>query len=120
VIAKQHASACDSLCIVSSTKSTIPFDELEDGQTTVLKVEGVDVLLCRVADRYYAISNRCSHANQPLTEGKLRGFAISCPLHGARFDVRDGKCMGGPAIRSIETFRVLQNGDEIIVSTSPD
>lgn len=103
---------------VSSTKSTISVDKLEDGQTAVLKVEGVDVLLCRVADRYYAISNRCSHANQPLTEGKLRGFAISCPSHGARFDVRDGKCMGGPAIRSIQTFRVIQQGGEIIVSTS--
>ncbi len=52
------------------------------------QVGGLEVLICQVEGSYYAVSNRCSHANQRLSGGKLHGHAISCPLHGAQFDVR--------------------------------
>jgi len=101
---------------VRNTKSTFP--ELQDGQTENCEFDGVDVLLCRVAGRYYAVSNLCSHAGQALSEGKLRGFEISCPLHGARFDIRDGRCLAAPAWKPIATFAVVMEGDKVTVVTT--
>lgn len=93
---------------------------LQDGEQASLHVNGIDILLCRVAGDYYAVSDRCSHANQSLSQGRLRGFGISCPLHGARFDVRDGRCLGGPATHPIETFPTVIEGDKVVVITTRD
>ena len=103
---------------MSNTQSIFRLDTLQDGETLSCEVDGTEVLLCKVAGQYYAVSNRCSHANQVLSEGKLRGFQISCPLHGARFDVRDGKCLAAPATQSIDTFPIVIKDDEIVIITT--
>lgn len=91
---------------------------LADGQMLACRVEDVDVLLCRVDGRYYALANHCSHARQPLHTGRLRGHEIVCPLHGARFDVRDGRCLGAPATVPVQTFPVLIEGGKVNVSVA--
>jgi 3-phenylpropionate/trans-cinnamate dioxygenase ferredoxin subunit len=105
---------------VSNAESKIPTDKLQDGQMTQIEVHGVQVLLCRVAGQYYALADVCSHAKQALSEGKLRGYEISCPLHGARFDIRNGRCLGPPATQPIASYTIDIDSDAvIIVSTAP-
>ena len=82
---------------------------------TSRNVAGTEILLCRVAGQYFAVIDRCSHARQKLSEGRLRGYEISCPLHGARFDVRNGNCLAAPAINPVRTFEVCLEDDQIIV-----
>jgi nitrite reductase/ring-hydroxylating ferredoxin subunit len=55
------------------------------------------VLVTRIGGRVYAIANTCSHAGGPLNEGSLDGDVVTCPWHGSRFCVRDGRVEGGPA-----------------------
>jgi nitrite reductase/ring-hydroxylating ferredoxin subunit len=74
--------------------------------------------MCRVDGRYYAVSNRCSHASQTLSSGRLRGVELTCPLHGARFDVRTGACLAGPAERPIRTFPVTIESGKVYVEVS--
>lgn len=59
-------------------------------------VAGWPVLLARVEGRALAVVNRCTHAGSPLDAGRVRRGAILCPLHGARFDLASGRCLGGP------------------------
>lgn len=94
----------------------VPLNALADGQMLACRVESVDVLLCRVDGRYYALANHCSHARQNLHTGRLRGHEIVCPLHGARFDIRDGRCLGAPATVPVQTFRVQIEGGKVNVS----
>lgn len=94
--------------------------ELADGEMIARNVDGVDVLLCRVDGEYYAVSNRCSHASQVLVTGRLRGHEINCPLHGARFDVRDGRCLAAPAVRPIKTFPVTLEGGRVHVTVTEE
>jgi nitrite reductase/ring-hydroxylating ferredoxin subunit len=84
---------------------------LRDGQMIACDVDGVSVLICRVEGQYYAVENECSHARQRLAHGRLKGHEVVCPLHGARFDVRNGQCRAAPATQRIRTFPVtLQSG----------
>jgi 3-phenylpropionate/trans-cinnamate dioxygenase ferredoxin subunit len=48
------------------------------------------ILIARVGDAYFALDARCPHLGTDLGRGKLEGHVLSCPLHGSRFDVRDG------------------------------
>lgn len=94
----------------------LPLAALDDGQTYACRVADVEVLICRVDGRFFAVSNRCSHAHQALATGRLRGHEIRCPLHGARFDVRDGRCLAGPATEPIATYRVTLEAGRVHVS----
>ena len=82
----------------------------------VCQVDGADVLVCRIGDEYFAVADECSHARQALSTGKLRGCEITCPLHGARFDVRDGRCLARPATRPIATYAVMVRDGQVFVS----
>ncbi len=82
------------------------------------EVDGVSVLVCRVAGGFHAVANRCSHASQVLSEGKLQGYELVCPLHGARFDVRNGAQLAPPATRPIKTFPLTVEGDQVCVEVT--
>ncbi|MFW6092828.1 MAG: Rieske (2Fe-2S) protein [Pseudomonadota bacterium] len=96
--------------------AAIPMNALHDGGVTACRLDGVEVLICRVDGRYFAVSNRCSHAEQALHTGRLRGCELTCPLHGARFDVRDGRCLRGPATTGIVSFPVTLEGGKVHVA----
>jgi nitrite reductase/ring-hydroxylating ferredoxin subunit len=101
-------------------KAVVSLAELDDGEMIARDVDGVDVLLCKVDGEYYAVANRCSHAQQALATGKLKGHIINCPLHGARFDVRDGRCLAAPATLPIKTFPVTLEGGKVNVTVTAD
>jgi nitrite reductase/ring-hydroxylating ferredoxin subunit/uncharacterized membrane protein len=56
------------------------------------------VMIVRRGGRLSAIAATCSHAGGPLEEGELEGDIVTCPWHGSRFCVTDGRVVGGPAI----------------------
>jgi len=58
---------------------------------------GMNVLLARQNGRICALSAICTHAGGPLHEGTLEGGVVTCPWHGSRFRLRDGRVIGGPA-----------------------
>jgi nitrite reductase/ring-hydroxylating ferredoxin subunit len=91
---------------------------LQDDEFTVIEENGVDmnILLSRVAGKYYATSDTCSHAKIRLSTGFLSGHTIICPLHGARFNLHSGRCVLGPTNRSIRTYPVSVQGDRIVIA----
>ena len=88
----------------------------------VLSVElnGWRVLIARVGESFHAINDRCSHAASPLSTGRLRHGAMICPLHGARFDLISGNCIGGAyaAVRSFPV-RIVEGSIEVAVPIVP-
>lgn len=64
----------------------------------------------------FAVENRCSHATARLDGGEIDGCHIVCPLHGARFDIRDGTCAGPPASQPIRSFPARINGEDVEVA----
>lgn len=58
---------------------------------------GREIVLCHTKQGIFALDNICTHAHARMNEGRLRGLRVICPLHGASFDVRDGRVLGPPA-----------------------
>ena len=67
----------------------------------------------------YAIEDLCSHADTTLSDGRLIGYQVTCPLHGAQFDVRDGSHQGPPAWEGVPCFPVTEGTGPSTVDLSP-
>ena len=70
-----------------------------------VEINGLPVLLCRVGERVHAVIDRCPHAMARLSAGRVRRGRVSCPLHGAWFDLENGRCIGG-SYSSLRVFEV--------------
>jgi len=57
--------------------------EIPVGNLKVVKLEGKEILITNVDGNYYAIGNRCTHADVDLSKGRLEGNIIICPRHKA-------------------------------------
>ena len=64
------------------------------------------VVLANAEGTIYAVMNRCSHEDLPLSDGEMEGTVLVCNYHGARFDATSGAPRGLPAVRPIKTFPV--------------
>lgn len=90
-------------------------DVPENGQKTI-SIDGKPVLLCRSEGQYFAVQNRCTHDMEPLSGGTVRKCTIVCPIHGARFSLRNGMPFGPPAFEALAVYEVRVEGDAIQVS----
>ena len=89
---------------------------LPDGGNRSYQIKGISVLLCNAGGHIYAVENRCSHNGSPLEGGRIRGHSLFCPVHGARFDLRDGSTSGALTKVSIRTFAVEIRGEDLYVA----
>ena len=97
---------------------TVKVGEVKDlgsGTGKTIEVEGVSLALFNVDGTYFAMANACTHVGGALGEGALNGKEVTCPLHGAKFDVTCGKALGGPARGDAKSFSVSVVGDEVFV-----
>ena len=65
--------------------------DYKDGTRKKITVEGSEIMLVKINDKYFAVSNRCPHLDASLARGTLEGTVITCPSHGTQFDVTTGK-----------------------------
>lgn len=91
----------------------------EDGKYTA-RIDGWNILICKIDDDFYALNDRCSHAASRLSGGRIRRGSIMCPLHGARFNIASGACIGGPypALRRFE-LRIRDGQIEVAIPDAP-
>ncbi len=89
--------------------------EVNKGQKKQIDLDGLAVLLFNVEGEYYAIEDVCTHDGAPLGNGRFNGKQISCPRHGARFDVCTGKALTMPAVEPVETYPVKVEGNDILI-----
>lgn len=81
-----------------------------------VQVNGRSILICHSDGRFFAVENICSHAEEPLACGRLKRGWLSCPAHGARFDLETGEPLNPPATEPIATFALRISGDVIEVA----
>jgi len=102
--------------------SVLDKSELPVNQMIMVVVNGKDVLLANINGAYYAIANKCTHMGGSLAKGVLDGSLVTCPRHGARFDLRTGKAVGEAkmaflkmAVKDEESYLVKVEGTKIMV-----
>lgn len=90
--------------------------EITPGTARRVVVQAVEILLCNVAGDFYAIEDVCTHDGAPLDQGELESVRITCPRHGAVFDVTTGAVLALPAVIPLRTFPVEVEGGKVYVS----
>lgn len=81
------------------------FDAATDAPILVLNLDG----------ELYALEDICSHEDFELSAGVFEpgDGTIECVLHGAKFDVRDGRALCAPAYEPVAKFPVERRDDGI-------
>jgi nitrite reductase/ring-hydroxylating ferredoxin subunit len=80
--------------------------DIPQGSMRPVTLSGREIVICHTREGVFALDNICSHAHARMCEGRLRATRLVCPLHGASFDIRDGKVLGPPATQAQPTFQV--------------
>lgn len=80
----------------------------------VVSVSGREILLVNVKGVIHAVENECPHQGSPMNAAVVKEGFISCPRHGYRFSLTDGRCAEHPEC-ILATFPVQINGDDILV-----
>src|SRR5262249_33642160 len=70
-----------------------------------------DCAVFNIDGGFCATQAMCTHSLGPLSEGSLDGSTVTCPLHGAQFNVWTGAVLRGPAKDPLKTYRVTVDGD---------
>ena len=91
---------------VSEFVDVVSAAEIGPGAIRSFEVAGHELLICRAGDEYFAIDSKCSHTGALLAGGRIRSDCIICPVHGARFRLRDGRHLTPPASSGLHTFAV--------------
>ena len=92
-------------------------DELESGSARRFEIGNHRICLVRVEDDFYAIGDRCSHADFSLADGEVypEEREIECWKHGSTFSLIDGKPQSLPATKPVPTYEVRVEGDDVMV-----
>ncbi len=81
------------------------------------EVGGIAICVAHVTPgRFLAVSDNCTHEDQPLSEGWLEGCEIECPLHHSIFSLETGAALSMPATEPLDTFCVTVDGDDLLVA----
>ena len=97
---------------VAETKNLAP------GHAMAVEVDGNKIALFNVDGTCYAIADTCTHSGGPLSEGSLEGSTVSCPWHGAGFDVCTGQNLTPPASVEVTSYKVRVEGDDVEIEIS--
>ena len=97
-------------------------NQLQPGEMKSFPLESKTVLLANVDGVFYALDNKCPHMGGNLAGGILEGTTVTCPRHGAKFDVRSGQNLGSAKIAFVKmnvgdatAFPVKMDGSDILV-----
>jgi 3-phenylpropionate/trans-cinnamate dioxygenase ferredoxin subunit len=92
-------------------------DDLAPGQARRFDVDAHRIALVRIGDDFYAIGDRCSHADYSLAEGEVDTDerTIECIKHGSTFSLSDGQPQTLPATLPVPVYVVEVAGDDVNV-----
>ncbi len=87
--------------------------DLDSGQAILVEADGKEIALFNCNGEYYAVDNECTHVGGPLCDGELSGTTVTCPWHGAEFDLKSGEALAPPAEENVKTYKVYVDEDII-------
>jgi len=92
-----------------------PVTDIENGDRLFLEIDNLAIVVFNIGEQIFAIGDVCSHDDGPLGDGDIVDHEITCPRHGATFDVRTGKVLTLPAVVDIPSYpvRIVEGQIEI-------
>ncbi|KAJ1910904.1 Apoptosis-inducing factor 1 [Tieghemiomyces parasiticus] len=96
--------------------------DVQEGEKKEFTVEGQTILLAKLQGQIYAVSSHCTHYGAPLANGVLSANGcLTCPWHGACFNVKTGDIEDAPALDPLVSFPVtVANGTDVYIEATAD
>ncbi len=95
--------------------SVARIQEIADGKGKQVTANGRKLAVFNCGGTFYAIDDTCPHRGAPLSEGSVAGTEVTCPWHGARFDLTSGAHQCPPASNGVTAYKVQVVGDAVEV-----
>lgn len=92
--------------------------EMADGEARRFEVGTHRIALVRIGGDFYAIGDRCSHADFSLSDGEVvaSDLEIECWKHGSTFSLVTGEPQSLPATKPVPVYAVALDGDDVMVT----
>ena len=94
-------------------------DEIAENGKKMVRVGDKTILLVRSEGQLFAIDHLCTHDHEQLLGGAVRKCTILCPVHGARFSLKNGRPFGPPAFEALSTYAVQVEENAVYVRPVP-
>ena len=89
--------------------------DLASGAAKCVEVAGKKIALFNLQGSFYAIDDTCTHRGGPLCEGKVAGEEVTCPWHGAVYNIKTGAVLKPPAPQGVASYPVRVQGADVEV-----
>ena len=89
--------------------------EIMPGKAKLIQVDGIGIAVFNADGAFYALEDCCAKDGASLSAGLLVGTMVECANDGSRFYLPTGECIDPLALRSVTSFRVWIDGDEVTV-----
>lgn len=90
--------------------------ELEEDDLIECETGEETIVVGRGEGKVYAVEGICTHAYSELVDGELDGTCLTCPLHFACFDIRDGSVLEGPAEKPLRVYEAIEYDGSVWVN----
>ncbi|MBI3988408.1 MAG: non-heme iron oxygenase ferredoxin subunit [candidate division NC10 bacterium] len=88
-------------------------DQVPVGEAKLIGIDEKQVALFNLDGAYYILDDTCPHQGGPLSEGFVEEGIVTCPWHGAKFNVKTGEVTGPPARSGVARYNVRVQGSDI-------
>ena len=90
--------------------------EVQDGKLMHITAGGKEIVVTKLDGNYYAMDNVCTHAGADLHEGELNNNELTCPWHGARWDIKTGNLISFPQkLKPLQSHKISIEKDTLYV-----
>jgi nitrite reductase/ring-hydroxylating ferredoxin subunit len=83
-------------------------EEIPSGKMKHVELDGKEIVVADLNSKFYAMDDRCGHMNALLSMGNISNDGVvTCPFHGARFDITTGKKVKEPVLAPSQEMEPL-------------
>ena len=104
---------------MSEWVSVAATSEISPGNYEVYDLEDARVIVFNLDGEFHALEDLCTHDMSELSGGEFCGEEVTCPRHGALFNIKTGEALTPPAYEPARVFPV-QVLDGVIQVGKPD
>ncbi len=79
-------------------------NEIKENDCKVIEHKHTPIAIFNLDQQFYAIQDNCPHQHMPLADGEVVDCTITCPFHGAKFDIKTGEVLSPPACENLITY----------------
>jgi nitrite reductase/ring-hydroxylating ferredoxin subunit len=86
--------------------------DIPAGSGRLVEARGRLIAVFNDGGRFYGLDHACTHRGGPLANGKVADGRVTCPWHGAQFDLATGSPVS-PLFAPVSAYRVVIEGDRV-------